>query len=284
MAAAGAECNNGALVSNYNFEFLETQAYKFPQKITKLRNRAVKSGSHANMKRFMRAFENEIDHIVHEFGYKYWETHNLQKCGEVLQNCINLEEFLKCFAVYFKNQKSVMKPYRGDFDWMLRECFKNLNFTIGFFRYKIIHLWLEDSLKHISVDAFYRHNSINWIGGARMMNFSSSLGTLLKCCYKYSALSNRLRHMPEFKSFLKKFSKRKVQKLCFENEALSTHQQKFLSDCGQIRCLGCDQEQGSETPKRFSKCSRCHLAFYCGKNCQVKHWKNVHRKECFENL
>ena len=39
------------------------------------------------------------------------------------------------------------------------------------------------------------------------------------------------------------------------------------------RCFHCQ----SEGVKRF--CSQCHLAWYCGKPCQKKHWK-LHKKAC----
>jgi len=36
--------------------------------------------------------------------------------------------------------------------------------------------------------------------------------------------------------------------------------------------------------KRLLKCSRCRVAWYCGKECQTKHWKSVHREECSDSL
>jgi len=33
-------------------------------------------------------------------------------------------------------------------------------------------------------------------------------------------------------------------------------------------------------PGEFSQCSRCKKTKYCGKDCQTKHWKAGHKKEC----
>ena len=39
------------------------------------------------------------------------------------------------------------------------------------------------------------------------------------------------------------------------------------------RCFHCDSEGARMC------CSQCHLAWYCGKPCQKKHWKQ-HKKAC----
>ena len=37
----------------------------------------------------------------------------------------------------------------------------------------------------------------------------------------------------------------------------------------------------TETPeKKFSKCARCKLPYYCSKECQVADWKSRHNKMC----
>ena len=35
-----------------------------------------------------------------------------------------------------------------------------------------------------------------------------------------------------------------------------------------------------ETGKKLLRCVRCKQALYCGKECQVAHWKRAHKKEC----
>ena len=44
------------------------------------------------------------------------------------------------------------------------------------------------------------------------------------------------------------------------------------------QCAGCQRVQllGKE---RFKRCARCGVPSYCGKSCQVKHWK-VHKLKC----
>ena len=32
--------------------------------------------------------------------------------------------------------------------------------------------------------------------------------------------------------------------------------------------------------KKFNGCSRCKAAWYCGKGCQVEHWKKSHKNIC----
>jgi hypothetical protein len=41
------------------------------------------------------------------------------------------------------------------------------------------------------------------------------------------------------------------------------------------RCDYCGHAKGS-----IKKCSRCRLRQYCGKECQLNHWKLIHREEC----
>jgi hypothetical protein len=41
-------------------------------------------------------------------------------------------------------------------------------------------------------------------------------------------------------------------------------------------CLVCGEEAKSV-------CSRCESAWYCGEDCQKKHWKSGHKKECKKN-
>jgi hypothetical protein len=43
------------------------------------------------------------------------------------------------------------------------------------------------------------------------------------------------------------------------------------------KCEGCSKVQ----EKLFS-CSQCNLVSYCGKDCQTKHWKAVHKKQCVQ--
>ena len=32
--------------------------------------------------------------------------------------------------------------------------------------------------------------------------------------------------------------------------------------------------------KKFQKCAKCQPVRYCGRDCQLKHWKAGHKKEC----
>ena len=121
--------------------------------------------------------------------YKIKQVHGLKKCAELLQNNDNLEEFLKSFAVYFHNQKPEkilnLKPHYNrqlQFVDLLAACFTNLNFTLGFFRYKITHLWIENALNNLSRDEFYKDNTIrksedeNGRRTYRVLSFASCLG------------------------------------------------------------------------------------------------------------
>ena len=47
------------------------------------------------------------------------------------------------------------------------------------------------------------------------------------------------------------------------------------------RCFHCDSE-GSEGAKLMT-CSQCHRAWYCGRACQKKHWKQ-HKKACLATV
>jgi hypothetical protein len=49
-----------------------------------------------------------------------------------------------------------------------------------------------------------------------------------------------------------------------------------------ISLLACCAECGKFTPKEQRRlfCSQCHIAVYCGPECQKKHWKQGHRELC----
>lgn len=59
---------------------------------------------------------------------------------------------------------------------------------------------------------------------------------------------------------------KKIQKL--ERDFMTSH----------LSCGGCGKKQNAENV--LLKCSRCGLVYYCDKNCQKKHWKAGHKKEC----
>eukprot|EP00290_Baffinella_frigidus_P032544 CAMPEP_0180268238 /NCGR_PEP_ID=MMETSP0988-20121125/1999_1 /TAXON_ID=697907 /ORGANISM="non described non described, Strain CCMP2293" /LENGTH=316 /DNA_ID=CAMNT_0022239017 /DNA_START=104 /DNA_END=1055 /DNA_ORIENTATION=+ len=51
------------------------------------------------------------------------------------------------------------------------------------------------------------------------------------------------------------------------------------------KCDRCGKGQGLEDGPELRKCAKCHLAWYCGKECQKLAWKG-HKEQCFdpENL
>ncbi len=44
-------------------------------------------------------------------------------------------------------------------------------------------------------------------------------------------------------------------------------------------CANCRQEEGCSS---FMRCARCLGAWYCGKECQVQHWKAGHNIDCIK--
>lgn len=48
------------------------------------------------------------------------------------------------------------------------------------------------------------------------------------------------------------------------------HDAEFCGNCGVME----------ETGKKLLRCSRCKIAMYCSKDCQVKAWKSGHKREC----
>ena len=48
-----------------------------------------------------------------------------------------------------------------------------------------------------------------------------------------------------------------------------------LSDFETKYCENCKQKK-----QKLMVCSRCNLVWYCGKDCQVKHWKSTHKQQC----
>lgn len=48
-----------------------------------------------------------------------------------------------------------------------------------------------------------------------------------------------------------------------------------IFDCWKITCAGCGSAKGD-----LKTCSRCKAFCYCSKECQKKHWKEGHQKDC----
>ena len=48
-----------------------------------------------------------------------------------------------------------------------------------------------------------------------------------------------------------------------------------------MQCFGCGRARRLQ--ESFRACSRCKVARYCCKDCQKKHWKEGHKKECVAN-
>ena len=50
-----------------------------------------------------------------------------------------------------------------------------------------------------------------------------------------------------------------------------------------LACINCGtyEESGGDVAQKHNKCSRCHNALYCSKECQLEHWKQ-HKKICKE--
>ena len=44
------------------------------------------------------------------------------------------------------------------------------------------------------------------------------------------------------------------------------------------QCSGCGRARALQ--EKFRACSRCEKTRYCSKECQKKHWKGQHKKEC----
>ena len=47
-------------------------------------------------------------------------------------------------------------------------------------------------------------------------------------------------------------------------------------------CAGCGKAQ-EDLEVKLKACSRCKLVFYCGRPCQLQHWKHSHKKICCSN-
>ncbi len=59
---------------------------------------------------------------------------------------------------------------------------------------------------------------------------------------------------------------------------------KFISELEnhvKSRCANCRKETGCSS---FKRCVRCLAAWYCGKECQVQHWKAGHKIDCIKKM
>jgi len=46
------------------------------------------------------------------------------------------------------------------------------------------------------------------------------------------------------------------------------------------RCANCNMLETNVVDGKLFKCSRCEQIVYCSKDCQYKHWKASHKKNC----
>ena len=48
------------------------------------------------------------------------------------------------------------------------------------------------------------------------------------------------------------------------------------------RCVNCDNYNWSQPPRKstLKRCANCQLLCYCSQECQVEHWKKVHKRHC----
>ena len=58
-------------------------------------------------------------------------------------------------------------------------------------------------------------------------------------------------------------------------KCISISEDQIKSDCA-----NCRKEEGCSS---FIRCSRCLGAWYCGKECQVQHWKAGHKIDCIKS-
>ena len=51
----------------------------------------------------------------------------------------------------------------------------------------------------------------------------------------------------------------------------------------QRHCCMCNRgevDDEGESPIKLRACGRCKISLYCGRECQVKHWKTIHKTQC----
>ena len=76
-----------------------------------------------------------------------------------------------------------------------------------------------------------------------------------------------------------------VFKCCLDCILPALSPPQVCSHCG--RAPG-DLERGDQAAAaakgKLSGCSGCHVAKYCGRECQVAHWKAGHKTDCKELL
>lgn len=57
--------------------------------------------------------------------------------------------------------------------------------------------------------------------------------------------------------------------------SLMLSKKHLLFTCGSLSCTKKENEIGE-----FKRCGRCKLMWYCSRDCQVKSWKEGHKKIC----
>jgi len=214
--------------------------YKLPKQIIKLRRKVERCNNPKNINQFMKAFEKEAIN-----GCSYCFVQREERKYEIcpMENCVNINELLQTFLIYYQNC-DFAKGYMPMVNFFLRmSC--TPNFIIGILRYKILHLWLKVALEKLPANEFDckeendKKADTNFF--KTLSKFSSTIRCMIGHCYSYSTTFNRLKHVPEYKLFLKKFSNGKIRREWINNLPIRIYQEQFLKNCGKISCFGCGE-------------------------------------------
>ena len=51
---------------------------------------------------------------------------------------------------------------------------------------------------------------------------------------------------------------------------------------GQCHCANCNK-QSECFPEKLMHCAKCKSVWYCGRKCQLEHWKDGHKMDCVKS-
>jgi TPR repeat protein len=82
----------------------------------------------------------------------------------------------------------------------------------------------------------------------------------------------------DFQEAVRWFQKAADQGHAEAQEFLEDYFQRKKASASSTQCASCGR--GCGTGVKLKPCSRCKAAFYCGEDCQRKHWKEGHKLSC----
>merc|ERR1712080_662801 len=94
---------------------------------------------------------------------------------------------------------------------------------------------------------------------------------------------NRLKEYDGYDKMKQVIRKDEAVQSCIQNfiaRRVEEHERSYV-EFRRAKCFACGKRENKVA--EYAKCSRCKLALYCSRACQVSHWTK-HKKNCKKNF